>query len=378
MAHQKIMLISGEASGDMHAAGLVRELKKLRSDIDIFGIGGDQLQEQGMDLVYHIRQMSVLGFGDVIKQFAFFRRVFKHIVSLMNEQKPDMIILIDYPGLNLKLAKQAKKRGIPVFFYIAPQVWAWGANRIPKMAKLIDRLGVIIPFEEPLFKRAGLQTEYVGHPLMEHLDVSISKNEFFKQHNLNSLQKIVGLLPGSRVTEVRRLLPEMMNTVTELKDVQVIISKARTVDIGIYQEILGEKHLGTLIENQTPEIMEYSDALLVASGTATLESALHETPLIVVYRVDPLSYWIGKRLVKIENIGLVNVIAGKRIVPEFIQNDFQAENVRPLLTELLLNDDVRQRITQDLRKVKEQLGAKCASENAARIAQSMLVRTGEA
>ena len=366
------MLVTGEASGDLHASGLIRELKCLVPSIYVYGVGGDRLQQEGMELLYHIRQMSVLGFGDVIKQFAFFRRVFRHLVRKMDEYSPDLLILIDYPGLNLKLAKAAKQRGIPVFYYIAPQVWAWGAGRIPKMVKIIDKLAVIIPFEEALFRQAGLDTQYVGHPLMAHRGTSLSREAFYQKFRLNKDRKIVGLLPGSRITEVKRLLPEMIKTVTGMADVQIIISKASTIDTGIHRDLVNSVPGAQTIEGYTPEIMAYSDVLLVASGTATLEAGLYETPLIVVYRVDPLSYWIGKRLVKVDNIGLVNVIAGKQIVPEFIQHQFTADAVRPVLQRLLIDTTERERITAELKKLKQTLGQKKAAENAAQMAASML------
>lgn len=369
---QKIMIISGEASGDLHGSGLVRALKKNNADLEFFGIGGDKMKGEGVDLFYHISEMSVLGFGDVIKRFPFFRKVYKQLVEYLKTRKPDLLILIDYPGLNLKLARVAKKLGIKVFYYIAPQVWAWGADRIKKMKELVDRLGVIIPFEEQMFMNAGIDTEYVGHPLLEVLRTKMNKDEFFKVNQLNSSKKVVGLLPGSRLLEVKRLLPEMLNSVKFLEDTHVVISKAATVEHSIYEEILNGNSSLKLLEDSTSEIMKYSDLLLVASGTATLESALFETPLIIVYRVDPLSYFIGKQLVKIKNIGLVNVIAEKRIIPEYIQYDFKAKNLEPTMKKLLYDSQERQKIIISLKNIKEKLGKKVASENAASIALSML------
>ena len=370
------MIIAGEASGDLHASGLVRELYRLDPALEIFGIGGDKMQHEGVNLLYHINQMSVLGFGDVIKRFPFFRKVYSHLVALMKEKQPQLIILIDYPGMNLKIAKAAKKLGIKVFYYIAPQVWAWGKGRIKKMATLVDKLAAIIPFEEKLFRQAGIDAHFVGHPLLEVLTTKLAKHEFLNQYNLSEKKQIIGLLPGSRITEVKRLLPEMIKTVSELKsqysDIQIIVSRASSVDKNLYQNIIRNNSSVKLLENCTYEIMKYSDFLLVASGTATLESALLGTPLIVVYKVDPLSYFIGKKLVKINNIGLVNVIAEREIVPEFIQHEFNSENIIPTIAKMLFNQTERKQIILNLGQIKEKLGRKGASKKAAEMALSML------
>jgi len=370
------MIVAGEASGDLHGSGLVRELFKLNPNLEISGIGGDKMQQQGVKLLYHVKQMSVLGFGDVIKRFPFFKKVYSQLVCYLKENQPRLLILIDYPGMNLKLAKAAQKLGIKVFYYIAPQVWAWGRGRVKKMVHLVDKLAAIIPFEEQMFREAGIDAHFVGHPLLEVLLTKLTKDEFFKINLLNKNQKIIGLLPGSRTSEVNRLLPEMVKTVNELRtrhsDIQIIASRAHLVDISVYNKYLVGNSAIKLLEDSTYEIMKYSDLLLVASGTATLESALFETPLIVVYKVDALSYFIGKRLVKIDNIGLVNVIAERQIVPEFIQDNFSSMNLAPVIDELLFDRGKRQNTINDLKKIKEKLGQTGASEKAAKMAFSMI------
>lgn len=365
----KIMIIAGEASGDLHGSGLVRELNAQHPDLDIFGIGGDKMRHQGMELFYHINEMSVLGFWDVLKQFRFFRNVYRHLVKTMKRLQPAVLVLIDYPGLNLKLAKAAHKLGIPVLYYIAPQVWAWGAGRIKKMARTVNKMAVIIPFEEKMYRDAGIDATFVGHPLLEVIRPKSSRTEFFKHNSLDPSKKTIGLLPGSRTLEVKRLLPEMIRTAVELKkahpEIQSIIGKASTVDATIYEEIIQSNNQFQLLEYSTYDVMKHSDVLIVASGTATLESALFETPLIIVYKVDSFSYNIGKRLVKIYNIGLVNVIAEKRIVPEFIQNDFKMENLIPEINALLFDKKARQKVIQDLKQIKEKLGETGASRRTA-------------
>ncbi len=366
------MIVAGESSGDLHGSGLVHEIFKRQPDLEIWGIGGDRMQQRGVRLLYHINEMSVLGFWDVLKRFAFFRKVYQRLVSDMDELQPDLLILIDYPGMNLKLARAAKKKGIKVFYYIAPQVWAWGSNRIQKMARLIDKMAVIIPFEEKIFHEAGIKAKFVGHPLLETVASKIGRDEFFQQQGLKHNQKVIGLLPGSRVVEVKRLLPQMLQTVRQLRndhpEIQTIISKADTVATEIYQEILQNNNQLTLVENSTYEIMKHSDLLIVASGTATLESALFNTPLIIVYKVDPISYLIGKQLIKINSIGLVNLIAQRKIVPEFIQRQFNSKHILPEIKKLLFDEKQRDKVIDDLKKIKKRLGEPGAASKSAEMA----------
>jgi lipid-A-disaccharide synthase len=370
--NNKVMIVAGEASGDLHGSGLVREMLKMQPGLEIFGVGGDRMKNQGVRLLYHINEMSVLGFWDVMKRFAFFRGVYRNLVSAMDESQPDLLILIDYPGMNLKLARAAKEQGIKVFYYIAPQVWAWGANRIQKMVRLVDKMAVIIPFEEKMFQQAGIDAKFVGHPLLETVNSKIGRDEFFQKHGLNLDQKVVGLLPGSRILEVKRLLPEMLQTVRQLQkshpEIQTIISKADSVALNIYQEILQNNNQVKLVDNSTYEIMKHSDLLIVASGTATLESALFNTPLIVVYKVDPISYLIGKQLVKIDTIGLVNVIAERKIVPEFIQHQFRKDRMLPEIEKLLFDKNQRAAVINNLKKIKKKLGIPGASTRSAELA----------
>ncbi len=374
--NHKVLIIAGEASGDLHASGLVREIQKAAPGTEIFGIGGDRMRDLGVKLFYHISEMSVLGFVDVLKQIRFFKRVYRELVAVMENDQPDLLILIDYPGLNLKLAKAARERGIKVLYYIAPQVWAWGAGRVKKMAKWVDKMAVIIPFEEKLYCDAGIDATFVGHPLLEVVKPGLGKDEFLNQHGLDSTKKTIGLLPGSRHLEVKRLLPEMLRAVEKLRSdyptVQAIIGQADTVDESDYKDILAPFLSVKLVKNNTYNIMKHSDLLLVASGTATLESALFTTPLIIVYKVDPISYFIGRQLVKIDSIGLVNVIAEKKIVPEFIQGQFRAANIVPEMKKLLFEKDDREKMIGELHQIRKKLGEPGASAQAANMAVEMM------
>lgn len=370
------MIIAGEASGDLHASGLVAAIAAQQSDIEFLGIGGDRMRNAGVQLFYHINDLSVLGFWDVLKRLGFFKKVYRQLVEAMDRQRPALLILIDYPGLNLKLAAAARARSIKVFYYIAPQVWAWGASRLPKMARLVDRMAVILPFEEPMFRRAGIDATFVGHPLLEMVASRMSREEFFQENALAAGKKTIGILPGSRPLEVKRLLPEMLEIVRRLRlkypDIQAIIGKASSLSAEIYAPLLAVNHQAQLLDNYTYEVMQHSDLLLVASGTATLESALLATPMIIVYKVDPLSYIIGRSLVTIDVIGLVNVIAGQKIVPEFIQHEFRWQKVLPEAEALLFDQDRRQTVINNLKTIRANLGQPGASARAADLALDLI------
>jgi lipid-A-disaccharide synthase len=374
MTKQTAFIIAGEASGDLHGSNLVKELLQLAPHLEITGIGGDKMQQQGVQLLHHINEMSTIGFVDVLKRFPFFRKVYLEIVLYLETNRPELVILIDYPGLNLKVAAAAKKLGIKVFYYIAPQVWAWGAGRIKKMREIIDKLAVIIPFEEQFFQRVGIEAQFVGHPLLEVMATTNSKNQFLKNNNLDKNKKILGLLPGSRLLEIKRLFPEMIKTAQQLDsdEVQVVVGCAPTVDLSIYEGISNHDSSIKLLQNSTYDVMKHSDLLIVASGTATLESALFETPLIIVYKVDPISYLLGRMLIKIDNIGLVNVIAERQIVPEFIQHQFTSERMLPAVMKMLFDDIARDAIIENLRGIKSKLGVVGASRKAAQLAQALL------
>lgn len=370
------MIIAGEASGDLHASGLVAAIAAQQSDVEFLGIGGDRMRNAGVQLFYHINDMSVLGFWDVLKRLRFFKKVYRELVETMDRQRPALLILIDYPGLNLKLAAAARARSIKVFYYIAPQVWAWGASRIPKMARLVDRMAVILPFEEPMFRQAGIDATFVGHPLLEMVASRMSREKFFQENALAAGKKTIGVLPGSRPLEVKRLLPEMLEIVRRLRlkypDIQAIIGKASSLSAEIYAPLLAVNRQAQLLDNCTYEVMQHSDLLLVASGTATLESALLATPMIIGYKVDPLSYIIGRSLVTIDAIGLVNVIAGKKIVPEFIQHEFRWQKVLPEAEALLFDQERRQAVINNLKTIRTSLGQPGASRRAADLALDLI------
>lgn len=366
-----ILIIAGEASGDLHGARLVQALKAASPDSHIFGIGGDGMAAAGMELLFHIRDMAVVGFSEVIRHLPFLRKVMATLIAETERRQPGVAILIDYPGFNLRLAKRLRERGIKILYYIAPQVWAWGEKRIPQMAKLVDEMAVVFRFEAPLFSNAGLRTHFVGHPLLEGLSPKLTQQDFFSVNGFVKHKPLLGLLPGSRQHEITRLLPDMIATAQLLRarhpDLQIGVGQAPTLPESLYRQFIAHHEI-KLIPNGTYELMRDSTACIVCSGTATLETACFGTPLAIVYRVSRLSYEIGKRVVKLPYIGLVNVVAGRKIAPEFVQNDFQPQAVAEALSPYLQHSQEREQFCRELAQVRNHLGTPGASQRTAAIA----------
>lgn len=367
----RIMIVAGEASGDLHGGKLVQALRKLNPEIEVFGVGGDHMQAAGMELFYHVNQLSYVGFTEVARHFFHFRRVFQHLLEELKARRPDVLVLIDYPGFNLRFGKAAKSYGKKVFYYIAPQVWAWAQGRAKKMAQFVDRMAVIFDFEVAFFKKYGIDTTFVGHPLLEGLQVSMSKAEFCSRHSLLPEQPILALLPGSRKQEVASLLPSMVEAALSLRkehaDLQIAISKAATIQRDQIEQLLVDAPDLPIVDSATYELMKYATAAIVASGTATLETACFETPFAMAYRVSPVSYAIGKRLVRIPAISLANIVAGERIVKELIQDAANAHELRLEMQRLLYDQTARTELQKRLKTIKEKLGTSGASERTANL-----------
>lgn len=366
------MIIAGEASGDLHGAGLVRALNALCPDCEAFGIGGDRMRGEGFEPIYHTEQFAFMGLVEVIRHLPFIRSALRRLERLFIDRRPDVLVLIDYPEFNLRLARIAKQYTIPILYYISPQVWAWRAGRIPAIVRLVDRLAVVFPFEVELYERAGGQVEFVGHPLLEVVHPTSTKAVFCRHASLDPTQRIIGLLPGSRRQEVSRLLPPMVASVQAMRqsmpDIQAVIGLAPTIPRHAVAPLLAGMDGIAVVEDLTYDVMQHADLLFVASGTATLEVACLGTPMFVLYKLARLSWWIGKRVVTIPNIGLVNIVAGRRIVPEFLQDEVAPHILVPEALGLL-NDPARlARIRSDLSEVRARLGSPGASERVARLA----------
>jgi lipid-A-disaccharide synthase len=374
---KNVLIVAGEASGDLHGAGLIRELKKINPDIEYSGIGGVKLKEEGMNLLFRIDKLAFMGFYEVIKNLGLIKELKKKLINHLNQYKPDLVILIDYPGFNLRFAKEVKKRKIPILYYISPQVWAWGKKRVNTIKKLVDRMVVFFPFEEKLYKDAGVEVDFIGHPLLDLVKPTLSKEDFRNELQIKENEILIGLLPGSRWQEIEKILPVMVHSglvlKKRMKNLQIAIGLAPTIDKQKAYDFLKKKNFNIqLLEDLTYDLMSHSDLLLATSGTATLESAISCTPLIVLYKTSPLTYLLAKALVKIPHIGMVNIVAGKKIVPEFIQSQAKPEKIAEEMEKILKDEDEYKRIKIELNEVKTRLGEKGAYRRGARIVNQML------
>ncbi len=363
-----ILILAGEPSGEKHAASLVHYLKSQKPELNFYGMGGDLMAKEGVELLYHVNQTSIMGFAEVIKHLPFIKEMKNNLVKSLDERKPEAVILVDYPGFNLRFAVEAKKRNIPVYYYISPQIWAWGKGRIKDIQKLVSHMLVILPFEKEIYDKAGVKCTYVGHPLLEQLKFNRNKDEFFDQYKLYKSKPLVALLPGSRNQEVLSLLSEMISAVLPLikqNKIQAVVGGVENVDQALYR-IAKENNI-PVIFNDAHHLMKHSDQAVVASGTATLETALCGTPLTVIYKTSALTYLLGRYVVKLDRISLVNIISKEMIVPELIQKDANAEKIRESVLNYLNHPDLVEKTKQKLSKLQSILGEFSASERAGNV-----------
>ncbi len=371
------MLIAGEPSGDLHGSGVVRELKKLSPHVDVFGVGGDKMRDEGMDLIYHISKLSFMGFVEVIRNLPVIREVSTKLENLLTSRRPDVVVLIDYPGFNLRFAKKIKQHGIKVLYYISPQVWAWHKSRVKNMRSLVDRMKVVFPFEVEIYRKEGIDVEFVGHPLAEKIGSQISREEFFCRNGLNPAKKLLALLPGSRHQEIEKIFPTMVATARAVQselDVHVAVGVAPNLGVRPLQSFVRSGDSMVFIEHGTYDLMAHADAAIVTSGTATLETGWFGTPMSVVYKTSPITYAIGRALVGVPYIGLVNIVAGEKVVPEFVQHELTSERLAREMKKQLTDSDYAARMRNRLGVIKAKLGGPGASQKVA----SGILQLGEA
>ncbi len=352
---KKLFIVSGEASGDLHGSNLVKELLTNSPDLEIFAWGGDKMAAAGAKILKHYRDLAFMGFYEVIRNFPTIIRNFGVIKKQILDVNPKVVVLMDYPGFNLRLLSWLKQNDFIVIYYIAPQAWAWKENRVKKMAKYIDELLVILPFEEEFFRTRGVKTEFVGHPLLQSKLESQSLKE----------SRQIALLPGSRKQEVEHILPLMLSVQSEISDYKFVIAAMSHIGESFYKRIIGDKK-AVLIFDNSDEVIGNSEFALVSSGTATLQTALAEVPQIVCYKSGWLNYELGKRLIKVPFISLVNLIFGKEIVRELIQDNL---NTASLITEIKKLQDLNNRkvLKENYQSLRKLLGEKNASKRAAEI-----------
>lgn len=375
--NKTIMIIAGEASGDMHGASLVREMLKINPALNFYGIGGNKLREEGVELLANASDMAVVGLTEVVSKLGKILKIMGMMKKTLDERRPDLVILIDYPDFNLFLAKAAKNRGIKVFYYISPQVWAWRSGRIGQIKKTVDKMAVILPFEVDTYGRKGFKVDYVGHPLLDMVKINYSKQESRRKFGIAEDKITIGILPGSRPSEVKKLMPELLRAAEilqkEIPDIQFVLPLADTLEETMVAEFISESNVKIkVISGYTYDVVSCADLALVASGTATLETALLKVPMIIVYKISLLSYAIGRLIVDVKNIGLANIVAGKTIVPELIQGDACGENIAREALAILKNEEKRQEIIKELTAIRAKLGEPGAAIRAAQIACDMI------
>lgn len=365
----KYYIIAGEASGDLHGSNLIRGLRETDPEAECRVWGGDLMEAAGGQLVKHYRDLAFMGFAEVLMNLRTIISNIKFCKKDILEYRPDALVLIDYPGFNLRIAKWAKAKGFKVYYYISPQLWAWHSSRVHGIKASVDRLFVILPFEEEFYRQYEYEVDFVGHPLMDVVDKKPAR-ESFREDNGLSKQPIIALLPGSRKQEIERMLQVMLEVVPDFPRYQFVIAGAPAQPGDFYQKILDQSSPDSrnvkLVNNQTYALLRHAEAALVTSGTATLETALFGVPQVVCYRGSRLSYFIARRLVNVEFIALANLIAGKEVVKELIQGEFNAKNLREELAKLL-QPEHRRRIQEGYALIRERLGKAGASRRVAQL-----------
>ena len=369
------MIVAGEASGDMHGACLVKEMQRLNPRLEFFGIGGSALRRAGVRIRVDNSQIAVVGVSEALLKLRVLLSALRIAKEDLKGIRPDLLILIDFPDFNLRVATMARKLGVPVLYYISPQIWAWRTGRVKKIKKVVDHMVVIFPFEVDFYKRWHVPVTFVGHPL---LDSTSSRMAGEKKQNLGGSGRLIGLLPGSRNEEVMRLLPTMVQVADvvseQIPDIQFAIPVASSVDRSLVESIARNGAARILVlSDRLRDILEEATLLITASGTVTLEAAIAGTPMIIVYKVSGLSYWLGKCLIHVKHIGLANLVAGKSIVPELIQHQVSAEKIARKALNLLSDDSALTEMQRELDCVTQLLGAPGASKRAAKVAMSLLL-----
>jgi lipid-A-disaccharide synthase len=365
----KILISCGEPSGDLYAGALAVEIRRRQPDAAIFGLGGQRLMAGGGELLADYRGLSVTGLVEAVRVIPKSLGVLNRLVDAARSEKPNAVVLIDFPDFNFRLAAAVKRLGIPIIYYISPQLWAWRQSRMKVMKRLVDRVLVIFPFEEQIYRNAGVPVQFVGHPLVDLARAQEPKDSFMRELGLQPQRPIVALLPGSRPNEVERLLPVLRDAVAritaQLPQAQFVIARAPALDDHLFSRSTWSGARPVEVLARTDDVLAISDIAITASGTATVQAALHGRPMVVEYRLSPLTYRLGRRFLLVDNVAMVNLIAGRRIVPELIQDDCTAENIAAEALSFLTNPARAEEARQGLEIVRTKLGGPGASGRAA-------------
>ena len=374
-----VMIVAGEASGDLHGAVLARELLALDSSLILSGIGGAGMAATGVTILYDISRLAVMGIIEVISRLKDIRSAMKTLEKQFEMNRPDLLILIDYPGFNLELARRAKKYNIPVLYYISPKIWAWREGRITRIKKYVDRMAVILPFEKKYYKGHGFEVDFVGNPLLDQVQPTLTSNEFKIQYGIDHDATIIGIMPGSRKQEIAKILPVFLETALllneKIKKCVFLLPLASTLTEDDLNEhgVMDDRLDIRIIKENRYETMAVCDAAMAASGTLTMELGILQVPMVVCYRISKLTHFLAKPFIKAEYASLVNLVAEKEVVTELLQQEATPENIYREILPLLLNQEARDSMKQELFNVSKQLGEPGASKRTARLAMEMLV-----
>lgn len=371
------MLAAGEASGDQHAASLFLELKKRIPGVRGIGMGGTKMREAGVQIRYDSTAIAVIGATEVIKHYGEIRRALKQMQQIVREERPDLLICVDYKEFNFRLARSAKAAGVKVLFYVSPQVWAWRPGRVKKYGEAVDRMAVIFPFEVPFYEAHQIPVSYVGHPLAGRVVPSVPKAQALHEFDLGTEGPVIGLLPGSRANEIKRLLPVILNAAAILAqrfpNARFVLNQASSIEDEMLRSYLRQCPAGIkAVKGRNYDVLQCCDAVITVSGTATLEVALSGVPMAIIYKVTPITYYLGRWLIRIPFIGLPNILAGRSIVREFIQHEASAENIAGEIGKILQDEAYAEQMRRDLREVRVVLGEGGGSANLAKLAAEML------
>ena len=374
-----VLIVGGEASGDLHGANLVRAIKDLNPDIRVQGIGGKNMEEAGVEILIPSSDMAVVGLTEVFSRLNTIIRASLNLKSLLKKSPPDLLILIDYPDFNINLARTAKKCGVPVLYYISPQVWAWRRGRVKKITERVDRMAVILPFEEEFYLKntKDIRVDYVGHPLMDIIPEYRDRDDIKTSLGIKEGGPVLGLLPGSRNEEIKNLLPSMIGAAeilsTRFNNIKCLLPIAPTISPDLIESMTGRSVPEVIVwDKDMYSALSICDLALVASGTATLETAIMGVPMVIAYKISPMSFWIGKKIIKVRHIGLVNLVAGEEVAPEVIQNEVSAQGLADKALKILENEDLKADMVKKLNMVKERLGGPGAAKRTAQIAMEMM------
>jgi lipid-A-disaccharide synthase len=365
----RVMVSCGEASGDLYAGALAQELTRLQPGISISGFGGERLKAAGAELLADYRGFAVTGLTEALRVLPQSFRLLRRLRDRMRTERPDVLVTIDFPDFNFRLATAARELGIPVVYYISPQLWAWRPGRIHTMKAIASKVLVIFPFEVETYQRAGIPVEFVGHPLIDLIQVTEARAPFLTRHGLAVGAPTIALLPGSRPNEVRTILPGLAGAAAlirrELPSAQFVVARAPNLPDGLFEGLRRAGGTVIAVEGRTDDVLNACDVVLTASGTATVQAALHERPMVIVYKLSSLTYAVGRPFVKVNTFGMANLVAGHRVVPELIQDDFTPERVAAEALTLLTDRSRAESMRRELRRVRERLGEPGASRRAA-------------